>query len=32
MCKVLVESGCNVSQIDTMNKKASFYAKKYGHK
>lgn len=29
MCKILVEAGCDIAHIDTANKMASHYAKKY---
>lgn len=30
MCRILVESGCDLSHLDSSHKMASHYAKKYG--
>lgn len=31
MCKILVEAGCDVLHIDTTNKNAMHYAKRYNN-
>ena len=30
MCKILIDSGCDLSHQDSMNRMASHYAKKFG--